>query len=67
LLYNLNQEGFPTNVDLVGFMLLVQEKVEVSQYLLKGLLVTAAIVYLYGMVLIYKQTKIPQPRLYVRT
>lgn len=57
LLYNLNQQTFPTNVDLVDFMLLVQEKVGASQLLLKGLLTAAGVIYLWGFVWFYKSNK----------
>jgi ketosteroid isomerase-like protein len=57
LLYNLNHQTFPTNVDLVDCMLLVQEKVGASQLLLKGLLTAAGIIYLSGFVWLYKAKK----------
>ena len=38
LLYNLNRHSWPTNVDLMDFMLLVQAKIGASQLLLKGIL-----------------------------
>lgn len=61
MLYNLNQQSFPTNVDLVDFMLLLQEKTGASQSLMKGLLVMAALLYLVGMAWFYRQVKAPQP------
>jgi hypothetical protein len=58
MLYNLNQESLPTNVDLVDFMLLVQEKVRASQILLKGAILLASILYLVGFVWFYEKTKV---------
>ncbi len=58
LLYNLNQESFPTNVDLVDFMLLVQDRVGASQFLLKGAILLASILYLAGFVWFYEKAKV---------
>jgi hypothetical protein len=48
---------FETSVDLVDFMLLIQMKIDASQYLLKGLLLGAAILYLFGVVWFYRRSR----------
>ncbi len=53
LLYNLNNRTFPTNVDLVDAMLLVQQRTGASQFLLKGVLLAVTILYLSGFVALY--------------
>lgn len=60
LLYNLNHQTWPTNVDLVDFMLLVQGRIGASQLLLKGLMLIAAILYMSGFVWSYRQNKVTQ-------
>jgi hypothetical protein len=57
LYYNLDQATFSTGVDLVDFMLLIQMKVAASQALLKGLLLGAAVLYLFGFVWFYRRTR----------
>jgi hypothetical protein len=57
LLYNLNHHIWPTNVDLMDFMLLLQEKTGTSQILLKGLLLAATAIYLVGFVWLYRKNK----------
>lgn len=57
LLYNLDHQTWPTNVDLVDFMLLVQGRIGASQLLLKALLLVAAVLYLSGIVWFYKRNK----------
>jgi hypothetical protein len=59
LIYNLNQQTFATNVDLLDAMLLIQEKLGASQLLLKGLITAAAILYLFGFVLFYRLSRVP--------
>ncbi len=46
LLYNLSHNSFPTNVDLLDFMLLLQQKTSASQLFLKGLLLGSTLAYL---------------------
>jgi hypothetical protein len=60
LLYNLSHETFPTNVDLVDFMLLVQEKTGASQLLLKGLLLAVTILYLSWFIWFSRQKRVGQ-------
>jgi len=60
LLYNLDHHVWPTNVDLMDVMLLLQPKVGASQILFKGLLLTIAVVYLSVFVWAYKQNRKPQ-------
>jgi hypothetical protein len=57
LYYNLDRMKFETSVDLVDFMLLIQMKVDASQYLLKGILLATAILYLSGVVWFYRRTR----------
>lgn len=57
LVYNLNSNTWPTNVDLMDFMLLVQGRIEGSQLLLKGILLTVAVIYLSGFLWAYKQNR----------
>lgn len=56
LLYNLDHQSWPTNVD---FMLLVQGRIGASQLLLKGLLLIAAILYLFGFEWLYQHARQP--------
>jgi hypothetical protein len=60
LLYDLNDQVWPTNVDLIDVMLLLQVKGETSQLLLKGLLFALAVIYLWVFVALYKRSKIAQ-------
>ena len=60
LLYNLDRQVWPTNVDLVDFMLLVQGRIAASQLQLKGLLFTTAIIYLSGFVWFHRLNKVTQ-------
>jgi hypothetical protein len=46
LLYNLHTHTFPTEVDLTDFMLLIRQKIEVNQAVLKGIIVALSAVYL---------------------
>jgi Na+/H+-translocating membrane pyrophosphatase len=48
---------FDTSVDLVDFMLLLQMRIDASQYLLKGLLLGTAVLYLFGVVWFYRRTR----------
>jgi hypothetical protein len=57
LYYNLDHMNFETGVDLVDFMLLIQMKVDASQYLLKGTLLGAAVLYLIGFVWFYRRSR----------
>ncbi len=57
LYYNLDNMKFETSVDLVDFMLLIQMKIDASQYLLKGILLGAAILYLFGVVWFYRRSR----------
>jgi hypothetical protein len=57
LYYNLDKVKFETSVDLVDFMLLIQMKIDASQYLLKGILLGAAILYLAGIVWFYRRSR----------
>ncbi len=57
LYYNLDHMKFETSVDLVDFMLLIQMKIDASQYLLKGLILGAAILYLFGVVWFYRRSR----------
>jgi hypothetical protein len=59
LIYNLNQQTFATNVDLVDAMLLIQEKLGASQLVLKGLLIILAMLYLFGFVFLYRLNRPP--------
>src|SRR5512139_1316719 len=45
LYYNLEKMSLETGVDLAKVMLLIQMKVDVSQFLLKGLLLTGTLLY----------------------
>jgi hypothetical protein len=53
LLYNLNHFTFPSNIDLVDAMLLVQQRTGASQFLLKAILVVLAVVYLSAFIGVY--------------
>ncbi len=57
LYYNLDRVKFETSVDLVDFMLLIQMKIDASQYLLKGVLLAAAVLYLFGFVWFYQRSR----------
>jgi hypothetical protein len=57
LYHNLDNKKFETSVDLVDFMLLLQMKIDASQYLLKGLLLGTAVLYLFGVVWFYRRTR----------
>jgi hypothetical protein len=55
LLYNLSQHTWPTNVDLMDFMLLLQEKTSASQLWLKGFVFIVAAFYLTAFVWVYRR------------
>jgi hypothetical protein len=55
LLYDISKHVWPTNVDLMDFMLLVQDKTGADQLLLKGLLLAAALAYLAGFTCLYRR------------
>lgn len=57
LAYNLNSNTWPTNVDLLDYLLLVQAKLGGSQLLLKGILLTVALIYLSGFLWLYKRNR----------
>jgi hypothetical protein len=57
LYHNIDNMKVETSVDLVDFMLLIQMKIDASQYLLKGLILGAAILYLFGVVWFYRRTR----------
>jgi hypothetical protein len=50
-------QRWPTGVDLMDFMLLLQREFAISQLALKGLLITVTILYLAALVWIYERTK----------
>ena len=60
LLYNLNHHTWPTKVDLMDFMLLLQARIGVSQLLLKGFLLIVAALYLTAFAWVYRQHRKPQ-------
>ncbi len=60
LLYDLSHKTWPTNIDLVDFMLLVQEKPGASQLLLKGLILAVTILYLFWFVWFNRQKRATQ-------
>ena len=55
LLYDMSRHTWPTNVDLLDFMLLLQSKTAVSQSVLKGLLFAGSVAYLSGFVWLYRR------------
>jgi hypothetical protein len=57
LYYNIDNMKIDTGVDLVGVMLLIQMKVDASQYLLKGLLLTGALLYLFAFLWFYRRIR----------
>lgn len=57
LYHNLDEKAFRSSVDLVDVMLLIQMKVDASQYLLKGLLLTGALLYLFAFLWFYRRTR----------
>jgi hypothetical protein len=57
LFYNLDRHSWPTNVDLMDFMLLLQAKLGASQLLLKGFLFIVTGIYLSAFVWVYKQSR----------
>ena len=57
LYHNLDRMQYETSVDLVDFMLLIQMKIDAGQYLLKGLLLGGAALYLFGVVWFYRRTR----------
>lgn len=59
LLYDLDRHSWPTNVDLMDFMLLLQAMLGVSQGLFKGLLATTAIIYLSSFIWAYRRNRKP--------
>ena len=60
LLYDLNHHTWPTSVDLMDVMLLLQEKTSISQFWLKGFVFITAVIYLIVFVRVYRQYKKPQ-------
>jgi hypothetical protein len=60
LLYDLNQQIFPTGVDLTDFMLLVQGTTGAGQLLLKGVLFLVAGLYLWLFLWIYRRGRVIQ-------
>jgi hypothetical protein len=57
LLYDLEQHTWPTNVDLMDAMLLIQEATGASQLPLKAILGFLALAYLSAFVLIYRRNQ----------
>lgn len=57
LYHNLEEKTFRSSVDLVDVMLLIQMKVDASQLLLKGLLLTSALLYLFVFLWFYRRTR----------
>jgi hypothetical protein len=57
LYYNLDNMTADTGVDLAGLMLLIQMKIDAGQVLLKGILLAAAILYLFGFVWLYRRCR----------
>ena len=55
LLYDMSRHTWPTDVDLLDFMLLLQSKTAVSQSVLKGLLFAGSVAYLAGFVWLYRR------------
>lgn len=54
-LYDLDRHVWPTNVDLMDFMLLLQERISASQILLKASLFLVAAIYLSMLILAYRR------------
>lgn len=54
LLYDISRHTWPTNVDLMDFMLLITMRTGASQGVMKTILVLITIAYLYGVVRFYK-------------
>jgi hypothetical protein len=48
---------YKTSIDLVDFMLLLQMKIDASQVFLKGLLLGASVLYLFGFVWFYRRSR----------
>ena len=57
LLYDMSRRTWPTNVDLLDFMLLLQSKTAASQSRLKGLLFASSVAYLAGFVWLYRRAR----------
>jgi hypothetical protein len=57
LYYNLEKMTLETGVDLAKVMLLIQMKVDASQLLLKGLLLTGTLLYLSAFLWFYRRTR----------
>ena len=57
LYYNLEKMTLETGVDLAKVMLLIQMKVDASQLLLKGLLLTGTLLYLFAFLWFYRRTR----------
>ncbi len=55
LLYNLDHHKWPTEVDLMDFMLLLQMRIGAGQLLLKGFVFIVAALYLTTFVWVYRQ------------
>lgn len=55
--YNFERSPWPTGADLVDFLLLLQMRLEVSLYLLKGLLLALAMLYLAGFFWFYRRSR----------
>ncbi len=53
LLYNIDDKIFPTNIDLVDVMLLIQSKTGASQILMKAILLAVTILYLSSVISLY--------------
>jgi len=59
-LYDLDHRVWPTNVDLMDVMLLLQTRIEASQIVLKAALFIIAAVYLVLIIWLYKRSSQPQ-------
>lgn len=55
LIYDLSRQTFPTNVDLVDFMLLTSQTTGAGQALVKTALALTSLVYLTAFVLVYRR------------